>query len=335
MGRILSIDFLKGFTIVLVVVGHLIQGSDVNFDQDHLFRYIYSFHMPLFMFLSGFCSAMTGLFLAKIPRRAIQLLTPFFIWPVIYGLFNHNLSLTTYSNLLINPYGGLWFLWNLFFICLLNTAVYAFCRHFHIRRPTIGLISMAFILFLTSSLLSKNMFGFKSITWYNWFFIFGMAFYTNRERFNLILGKCTPYLFSLFLIAGFFWMRNEVPTFIGSSNHYILLAYKFITAFIGILSIYGLAHRFIRQDSGNQLVFLFTQLGKNTLGIYACNFLMVDFSIFLLAHIQTDRILYYTLTTIIAVTLCYAFVFIFKKIPLTSFLLFGNYPPHKTGRIAL
>lgn len=46
---------LKGLEIVLVVVGHLIQMWYLqdSCDSSFAFRVIYSFHMPLFFFMSG------------------------------------------------------------------------------------------------------------------------------------------------------------------------------------------------------------------------------------------------------------------------------------------
>lgn len=51
MNRILQIDVLKGFAILLVVLGHAIY--ETYSENNIVFRMIYSFHMPLFMFLSG------------------------------------------------------------------------------------------------------------------------------------------------------------------------------------------------------------------------------------------------------------------------------------------
>lgn len=55
------LDFVKGIAIVLVELGHCIQyGSGqavintVSFFEDKLFRLIYSFHMPLFVLVSGY-----------------------------------------------------------------------------------------------------------------------------------------------------------------------------------------------------------------------------------------------------------------------------------------
>lgn len=51
-----TIDGLRGIAIMLVVIGHVIQYvfSPNTFDDNLLFRVIYSFHMPLFMFISGY-----------------------------------------------------------------------------------------------------------------------------------------------------------------------------------------------------------------------------------------------------------------------------------------
>ncbi|MDE5968902.1 MAG: acyltransferase family protein [Muribaculaceae bacterium] len=53
--RVVWLDILKCMAIFLVLWGHSIQylRSDSPFD-DPVFRFIYSFHMPLFMALSGF-----------------------------------------------------------------------------------------------------------------------------------------------------------------------------------------------------------------------------------------------------------------------------------------
>ncbi|WP_347299688.1 acyltransferase family protein, partial [Clostridium perfringens] len=48
--RNLSFDFLKGFLILLVIVGHLLPGSaDVG-----LRGAVYFFHMPLFLGVTGY-----------------------------------------------------------------------------------------------------------------------------------------------------------------------------------------------------------------------------------------------------------------------------------------
>lgn len=53
------IDVLKGFAIFLVVMGHFLawnfpENIEPTFGQSFVYRLIYSFHMPLFFFLSGY-----------------------------------------------------------------------------------------------------------------------------------------------------------------------------------------------------------------------------------------------------------------------------------------
>lgn len=51
--RIAYIDALRGFAILLVIVGHLIQFNYSSGIENPIFNIIYSFHMPLFFFISG------------------------------------------------------------------------------------------------------------------------------------------------------------------------------------------------------------------------------------------------------------------------------------------
>lgn len=50
-------DIIKGVAILLVVIGHQIQnscGGTEAFADDPFFKFVYGFHMPLFMLVSGY-----------------------------------------------------------------------------------------------------------------------------------------------------------------------------------------------------------------------------------------------------------------------------------------
>ena len=57
--RIPEIDYIRGFAIFLVVLGHSIIVFPINLHQTtwcmYLYDLIYSFHMPLFFAISGYC----------------------------------------------------------------------------------------------------------------------------------------------------------------------------------------------------------------------------------------------------------------------------------------
>ena len=98
--RSLYLDIVKGFAIILVVYGHCIQWhsdeyvSRSLFYSDELYRIIYSFHMPLFMLVSGY------LFYGSVVRHS----------------WRHNLK-TRFSKLLLPVV-----LWNTLYLAILNTV---------------------------------------------------------------------------------------------------------------------------------------------------------------------------------------------------------------------
>ena len=89
-------DILRGFAIILMVFAHCIQaGSGAAFRdnslyfQDKLYQFIYSFHMPLFMLISGYFARQSmdraqekQAQSALLKRRSISLLTPILFWTI-------------------------------------------------------------------------------------------------------------------------------------------------------------------------------------------------------------------------------------------------------------
>lgn len=52
--RLIWADSLKGWLILLVILGHAIQSTlGADCDSNHVWNLIYSFHMPAFMAVSG------------------------------------------------------------------------------------------------------------------------------------------------------------------------------------------------------------------------------------------------------------------------------------------
>lgn len=90
-GREIGIDVLKGIGVILVMLGHLI--GENNFGD--LFIYIYSFHMPLFFFISGYLKYRNGSnvsVLANIKKQAKRILVPYFILLTISILFTETVT---------------------------------------------------------------------------------------------------------------------------------------------------------------------------------------------------------------------------------------------------
>lgn len=85
-GRLVVFDLLKLLAIFLVLWGHCVQHLlSPAYGEEPLHRVIYSFHMPLFMMISGFFAGSSarltwGVFLKK---KFVQLLLPWLTWSAL------------------------------------------------------------------------------------------------------------------------------------------------------------------------------------------------------------------------------------------------------------
>ncbi|MCI7693455.1 acyltransferase [Veillonella caviae] len=137
------VNIAKGIAIFLVVYGHVIDGladsgyTFASYEVQH--GIIYSFHMPLFFFLSGlfFDNMLKRELLTVIKSRALSLLYPYFLWGIIQGSIMAILSKFTNSGagwekvllLPIDPFGQFWYLYDLFFMILLYLGLYKLVKN--------------------------------------------------------------------------------------------------------------------------------------------------------------------------------------------------------------
>lgn len=128
------IDFIKGIAILLVLVGHAIQycyGAEYliqrEFLNNSLFRFIYTFHMPLFMAVSGYLLQRSLLHRTEgevALRRLRQLVIPILSFGVmafaikwaVHPIYN---LMECVKELFHTCIGNLWFLWALLYNQLL------------------------------------------------------------------------------------------------------------------------------------------------------------------------------------------------------------------------
>lgn len=137
-----KIDFLKGFAIILVVLGHVVQYGHPNYNENIVYKLIYSFHMPLFMFLSGWVmnyslkkDFVLSVFMKK---RFIQLMVPFITWAILGSLYRSLSSKTiidissfihSFTAHFLRPEHGLWYCWVLFFACMIHGIIYRLTKN--------------------------------------------------------------------------------------------------------------------------------------------------------------------------------------------------------------
>ena len=84
--RDIQLDAIKGLAIILVIMGHIIGYSDPNSNHNILYQIIYSFHMPLFFFVSGFLvfDHFGPTLISWTKKKFIQLIIPYCIFTLFY-----------------------------------------------------------------------------------------------------------------------------------------------------------------------------------------------------------------------------------------------------------
>lgn len=272
-----NLDALKGLAIALVALGHSVQAAYADFDSQPAFRLIYSFHMPLFMFLSGLAAAYSRNLtsLRSLRGRGSMLLLPFAGWAVVSFVYWRRWgseSVTRYvRDLVRSPDNGLWFLWVLFlaYVCLACALL---------LRRWVGPVAFV-VVALAVHEFPKDAFGLQLLKWHVVFFFAGFLCRNAPVRWRLWWGLVPV---ALFVPVGLTWRRTQPPS---NADHlrallhgrggaraasFVLEAYNYLIPFLGIIACFtvvGLLARFVPRA-----VQPLVALAPFTLDIYAIHF---------------------------------------------------------------
>ena len=196
------LDFVKGIAIILVALGHSVQcgsgeafRSGALFYEDSLFRFIYAFHMPLFMLVSGYvvCWSLGRRSFRETARRQFRsLVVPCVCWTLLYQALllqkaGGRFDLEWLSGLPTLLLRGNWFLWAVFWSSMAAVAVFSWGRQ---TPPPRTHFRAFFLLFLTGPLLLlPNGFlenGYEYVFVYPYF---ALGFLANRYGLLSRMGK--------------------------------------------------------------------------------------------------------------------------------------------------
>jgi fucose 4-O-acetylase-like acetyltransferase len=211
MKRDFSIDYLKFALVVFVILGHSIQfylaKVEYDFDESIIFRFIYSFHMPLFIFLSGCLFSLSKRL--DIFKLFSLLIIPFFAWSIINFYFSgSDLSLIKYLyKVVFSPDSGLWFLWVLFWLMLTTHIVLKVSKGVNWVFLFISTL-YAVILYLVHLIFNFSAFGVKLYTWYWIFFIAGVYFYKNKNYLYFKRNWTNALLIIMYAFFFTLWKRD-------------------------------------------------------------------------------------------------------------------------------
>lgn len=271
--RILYIDALRGFAILLVVYSHIVNlttGSKLFISSFN--EFCLSFRMPLFFFISGFFIYSKNYNIDLIKKRCynriVKQFYPTLLLLSVLVIFFFN---SDFSFLFTEIWKkGYWFtitVVELFFIAL-PILYFVSNKIFGKKHPLLCIFTYAIIAKLIIWLISKNvslpvncLFGLTAISKYLPYFFAGILLRANYDKFlKIITNKIVATIsFVIFIVAFILW-DNE-------------LSYIF-TAFSAIIFIHALAFYLFKNDKvvEHKISQGLIYLGTMTLEIYLLHY---------------------------------------------------------------
>ena len=241
--RILWIDYLKAFACILVVIGHLLQsfqkaGIDPYVSVTSFINwFIYLFHMPLFIAISGYLY-----FKGKQPqnyidykkfalKKIINLLVPYFVFYLLFiGInivfsqsVNNPMGLNELIGIINNPIAPYWYLYALVSIFIFIPLLEKICNNNEKIICTI-----LFLLKLLSFIIKTQIYIIDSIMNFGIYFYIG-KFIANKENNKVDNTIQAIGNLILYIIFALVYSYNQVNiSFIGE-------IIRFIFAVLGII----------------------------------------------------------------------------------------------------
>ena len=323
----------KGIAIILVVLGHTIQNSNVNFDDAIGFRFIYSFHMPLFVFLAGaaasFWASMITLprntaeftysFATRIFRSSIQLLLPFMAWTLVAFIAHPNDE--TFQEYLkkvfLQPDYSLWFLpcifWCIVYICIFYMVIFVVKKTMRAARlqKFSEYLSAPFIQFILALLAWNwartklpNEYGLVFVNWQSgglfFYFLLGLFSFQSLAKLRNPWLRSLPYF--AFGLLVWFWHRTEPNNLINSApeflkNSWISHYYTYLVAIAGALAFLDLSKIILSMNFKKINTFM-CLLGGASLGIYALHYYFISMQPKVIGAILISFIIYQLISII-------------------------------------
>ncbi len=284
--RNMYLDVLKGINIILVIVGHCIQYGNGEvygwgaFFENPAFIFIYSFHMPLFMLISGYFfafSVKTKKWTKLIVTKFRQLVVPLFGWSILSLIITLikpetrpvTVELTWVWNSLVKGFiSAPWFLWAVWFCSIIIIIVRKL-----FKDNTLVYILLSLVTFIIPE--EKNL----ALLNFMWPF-FLMGYFFNAKDYTVKLKKIylnKIFIISIFVIFAYLLPLYNYDTYIYTSGYSLIGRdasvqlyndfLRFAIGLVGSVAIMYIVYPIVKilPDRINRMI---AYIGKNTLGLY-------------------------------------------------------------------
>ena len=328
-------DCVKGVAIILVVLGHSIQyGSGQEFlwqegyFSNRFFQLIYSFHMPLFMLVSGFFFNGTlqrysakDITIKKIRALLIPIISFSAIKLIVTSAGEGSVELTA-SGIFDLIIKNLWFLWVVLASSLICVAV---------EKMT---VSWIYIPVIIGMMFLPNKYNLSYLAFLFPYFIIGM-YSARKEWYKAIFAKpalCGLMSLVIFAVMFLFYTEND---FVYTSGTCILNRaidikqiltdlYRFAIGLIGSAAVICFIRYIYDLNITTKSIRPLAYIGTCSLAIYCWQDTVTRVLFHITRHTASPDLLWYVLSFALAFCFSFALAVLTKKSRFTNILLFGG-----------
>lgn len=283
-------DNAKAVLMFLVVFGHVVESQLTNKGASafrSVYMFIYLFHMPCFIFISGYFSK-KGITLTDALSKFVA---PLVVFQVVYYLLDHILGLGQFHLVpfLTVPFHTLWYLLSLFCWTLMLNLI-----HERYLKPVLVISIIVAVLIGYLSFINRT-FSFARTLYFFPFFLLGYHFKQQNLVYKLKAGTFGKPLYAVIFILvcyGCFMYGSKVPvkmlfgstpfSQVGVDNNTGMLM-RLIILVLSIIT--GLCF-FKLMPSGQTF---FSQFGAKTLQIFLLHDVLIRLLMFTKAFKSIDN----------------------------------------------
>jgi fucose 4-O-acetylase-like acetyltransferase len=325
--RNISLDAMKGFAILLVMIGHVLNLNKIS--DPYLYRVIETIQMPLFIMLNGYISGFQlpidrfEQWKSTMSKRGIAYLVPFFTWLLLKQWDD---LARGFKDTLFQLDRGLWFLMTLFVLNVILYTAQLLSKNFRKKGKVLGFFAFGIIFGMISVIFVLQ-------------FIFHNTFLSPELTIRYIPPFLVGYLMSTYKedIVKIFNKKLQFLAFIICLSVFVFVCVKYEyyrpTKFIlpiqiveGLIGSYLVFYTFLKSKK-NVIKYKLAWLGQYTLEIYTIHFHFankispdeLDFGLYSLQGIT------FAIATFVFMSITTAgLIYMAKQVPFTNFLLFGK-----------
>lgn len=325
--RILWPDILKTFAVFLVILGHISSTYDSREYFSPVALWIYSFHMPLFMMLSGmfFKYSLKKDFKTLLIDKSRLLLLPLLCW----GMMNFIIEALLFVN--INDWGrviigyiksggplrGYWYLKCLFVYLIVNWLLVILTK----KLPFAALLSIIAFLLLPNVNFSRMMIV---------FFWMGVFY----EDISNIVNKQKLFMIVSIAMAICYLLLNIKATYLCSAGSVVKYIQFLLVGIFASFFWITLFELLIPKKSTSKSILQLQEIGTLSLGIYCIHEFFYFEKLYrpVWERLNADSMIVQITYSVIVLIISFAFVKLISRNKYTSLLFLGRKLPQKARK---